>query len=130
MSDAVVVALITAAVTLFGTILTTITTAISNRKKTVKRIDDVEVKLNNHITEEELVNAKQMRIRILRFNDELCRGVKFSQYHFDDILEDVTAYEQFCERHKDDYKNGKGQIAIEHIREEYKQHMINNDFLK
>lgn len=130
MSDAVLVALITAGLTLLGTILTTVTTAISNRKKTVSRIDDVEVKLNNHISEEELVNAKQMRIRILRFNDELCRGMRFSQYHFDDILEDVTAYEAFCEKHKDDYKNGKGQIAIEHIREEYKKHMINNDFLK
>ena len=130
MSDAVLVALITAGLTLLGTILTTITTAISNRKKTVSRIDDVEVKLNNHISEEELVNAKQMRIRILRFNDELCRGMRFSQYHFDDILEDCKAYEAFCEKHKDDWKNGKGEIAIEHIREEYKQHMINNDFLK
>lgn len=129
MSDAVLVALITAAVTLFGTILTTITTSISNRKKTVSRIDDVEVKLNNHISEEEMVNAKAMRVRILRFNDELCRGMKFSQYHFDDILEDAKAYERFCEKHKDDWKNGKGEIAIEHIREEYKKHMVNNDFL-
>ena len=130
MSDAVLTTLITALVTLIGTITTVIASAISNRKKTVSRIDDVEIKLNNHITEEEMVNAKQMRIRILRFNDELCRGVKFSQNHFDDILEDVAAYEQFCEKHKDDWKNGKGEIAIEHIKEEYKQHMVNNDFLK
>ena len=129
MSDAVLVALITAAVTLFGTILTTITTSISNRKKTISKIDDVEVKLNNHITEEELVNAKQMRVRILRFNDELCRGTNFSQYHFDDILEDAKAYERFCEKHKDDWQNGKGEIAIKHIREEYEKHMVKNDFL-
>ena len=129
MSDAVMVALITAAVTLFGTILTTITTAIANRKKTVSRIDDVEVKLNNHITEEELVNAKQMRVRILRFNDELCRGTNFSENHFDDILEDIEAYEAFCEKHKDDYKNGKGTIAIKHIKSVYENHMINHDFL-
>lgn len=129
MSDAVLVALITAGLTLLGTILTTITTAISNRKKTVSRIDDVEVKLNNHISEEELVNAKQMRVRILRFNDELCRGTNFSENHFDDILEDIEAYEAFCEKHKDDYKNGKGQIAIKHIKSVYENHMINHDFL-
>ena len=129
MSDAVLVALITAGVTLLGTILTTITTAISNRKKTISRIDDVEIKLNNHISEEELVNAKQMRVRILRFNDELCRGTNFSENHFDDILEDIEAYEAFCEKHKDDYKNGKGQIAIKHIKAEYEKHMINHDFL-
>ena len=129
MSDAVIVALITAGVTLFGTIITTITTAISNRKKTVSRIDDVEVKLNNHISEEEMVNAKQMRVRILRFNDELCRGTNFSENHFDDILEDIEAYEAFCEKHKDDYKNGKGQIAIKHIKSVYENHMINHDFL-
>ena len=129
MSDAVIVALITASVTLFGTILTTITTSISNRKKTVSKIDDVEVKLNNHIKEEELVNAKQMRVRILQFNDELCRGNNFSENHFDDILEDCKAYEAFCEKHKDDWKNGKGEIAIEHIREEYKKHMVSHDFL-
>lgn len=129
MSDAVLVALITAAVTLFGTILTTITTAISNRKKTISRIDDVEVKLNNHISEEEIVNAKQMRVRILRFNDELCRGTNFSENHFDDILEDIQAYEAFCEKHKDDYKNGKGTIAIKHIKAVYEEHMVNHDFL-
>lgn len=129
MSDAVLVALITAGVTLLGTILTTITTAISNRKKTISRIDDVEIKLNNHITEEEMVNAKRMRVRILQFNDELCRGTNFSENHFDDILEDIAAYEAFCNKHKDDYKNGKGTIAIEHIREVYKQRMINHDFL-
>ena len=129
MSDSVLTTLITAVVTLLGTILTVVTTAISNRKKTVSRIGDVEIKLNNHITEEEIVNAKQMRVRILRFNDELCRGMNFSENYFDDILEDITAYEAFCNKHKDDYKNGKGTIAIEHIREVYKQHMINHDFL-
>lgn len=89
----------------------------------------MEVKLNNHITEEELVNAKQMRVRILRFNDELCRGTNFSENHFDDILEDIQAYEKFCEKHKDDYKNGKGTIAIKHIKSVYENHMINHDFL-
>lgn len=128
MSDAIIVALITAAVTLLGTILTTITTAIANRKKTISRIDGVELKLNNHIEEEELVNARQMRVRILRFNDELCRGTNFSENHFDDILEDIADYETFCKNHKD-YKNGKGQIAMKHIKEEYERHMVNHDFL-
>ena len=128
MSDAVIVALITAAVTLFGTILTTVTTSISNRKKTVERIDKVEVKLDSHIKEEEWANAKASRVRILRFNDELCRGTQFSENHFEDILEDIDAYEKFCDTHKD-YHNGKGVIAMAHIKAEYEKHMIEHDFL-
>lgn len=128
MSDAVIVALITAAVTLFGTILTTVSTSISNRKKTISRIDDVETKLDSHIHEEEWANAKQIRVRILRFNDELCRGTQFSENHFEDILEDIDAYEKFCDSHKD-YHNGKGAIAMAHIKAEYEKHMVNHDFL-
>ena len=128
MSDAVLVALITAAVTLAGTITTIITTAISNRKKTVSRIDDVDAKLDSHIHEEEWANAKQTRTRILRFNDEICRGVKFSENHFEDILEDIDAYEKFCEEHKD-YHNGKGKLAMDNIKESYKAHKLKNDFL-
>lgn len=128
MSDTVLVALITAGLTLLGTIITTVATSISNGNKTIKRIDDVEVKLDSHIKEEEWANAKQMRIRILRFNDELCRGTKFSENHFEDILEDIDAYEDFCDSHPD-YHNGKGIIAMAHIKAEYEKHMINHDFL-
>ncbi len=128
MSDAVIVALITAGLTLLGTILTTITTAISNRKKTVKKIDDVELKLDSHIQEEEWANAKQVRIRILRFNDELCSGERFSENHYEEILDDIDAYELFCSRHPD-YHNGKGHLAIDNIKRSYQQHKIQNDFL-
>lgn len=129
MSDAVLVALITAGLTLIGTIVTTISTSISNREKTVQRIDDVDSKLDSHIHEEEWANAKQIRVRILRFNDEICRGTAFSENHYEDILEDIDAYEKFCDNHKD-YHNGKGHIAINNIKEAYKKHMLEHDFLK
>ena len=128
MSDTVLVALITAGLTLLGTIITTITTSITNRNKTINRIDDVEVKLDSHIKEEEWANAKQIRVRILRFNDELCRGTQFSENHFEDILEDIDVYERFCDTHPD-YHNGKGAIAMAHIKTEYEKHMVNHDFL-
>lgn len=129
MSDSVLTTLITAVVTLLGTILTVVTTAISNRKKTIGKIDTVEQKLDSHIKEEEWANAKQCRIRILRFNDEICRGTNFSENHYEDILEDIDSYEKFCNTHKD-YHNGKGQIAMENIRAAYKQHMLDRNFLK
>lgn len=128
MSEAVLVALITAGLTLLGTIITTITTSITNRNKTIKRIGDVEVKLDSHIHEEEWANAKQIRVRILRFNDEICRGTQFSENHFEDILEDIDVYERFCDAHPD-YHNGKGVIAMAHIKAEYEKHMVNHDFL-
>lgn len=44
-------------------------------------------------------NAIQVRVRILRFGDEISHGVKLSKEHFEQIIQDIDTYEDYCERH-------------------------------
>ena len=129
MSDTVIVALISGGLPLVGTIITVVITAIGNRKKLGQKIDGVEAKLNAHIKEEEWTNAKQMRIRILRFYDEICQGKLHSENHFEEILDDVDAYESFCKAHAD-YINNKGEIAMRNIKRTYDKLKKKGAFLK
>ena len=45
--------------------------------------------------------AKDARVRILRFGDEVLHGAEHSKEHFDQILLDITEYENYCDEHKD-----------------------------
>ena len=76
----------------------------------------------------ELERVRFARQRILRFNDENLCGQKHSKEHFDEVLDDITKYEHYCNTHED-YKNDKAVLAIESIREVYKQCMKTHDFL-
>lgn len=128
MSDAVIVALVSGGLALLGTIFTTICAGVGNRKKIVQRIDEVEKKLDEHIKDDGWRAAKQARIRILRFDDELCRGVKHSENHFEDIIEDIDDYESFCDKHPD-FKNNKGRAAMSHIKAVYSECKLKKSFL-
>jgi hypothetical protein len=77
---------------------------------------------------DELKEIKNARRRILRFNDELINHVKHSREYFDDILEDVTAYESYC-RENPDFRNGKAALAIENIERVYRECMKEGKFL-
>lgn len=77
---------------------------------------------------EELKEARNSRRRILRFNDEIINRVKHSREYFDDILEDVNAYESFV-RKNPDYQNGKCTLAIENIERVYRECMKEGNFL-
>lgn len=104
-----------------------IPTIIANRKKTEQSIQEVkgdvknvQTTLNAHIREDEANNARNMRYRILRFNDEVCDGrIRHSESHFEDILEDCDEYEKFCEAHKQTFKNHRGGAAIKNIQATY-----------
>ena len=73
--------------------------------------------------------AGQARNRILRFNDELLRKEHHSKEFFDNILEDVDAYERYCSDHPK-YKNSKAALAISNIRRCYEKCEADGDFLK
>lgn len=64
--------------------------------------------------------AKDARIRILRFGDEILHGVHHSKEHFDQILQDITEYEQYCDAHKD-FKNNMTVLTTRHIMETYSE---------
>ena len=92
------------------------------------KLNEIEGKLDEHIKEDEHGNMKLTRARILTFNDELRRGVLHSEEHFNDCLDDIDHYEQYCNSHPD-YPNNKAQAAIRHINEVYDKCLRENSFL-
>ena len=136
-----------AAVQLIATIGVIVTAVINNRKKTQESIDSLKndfVKANNetnekvdflsnqfskHVREDEDNNAKQVRVRILRFYDELCEGKTRSESYFDDVLEDIDYYEKYTCNHAD-FKNNRGEAAMQYIRDRYRIEKETGGFLK
>ena len=78
--------------------------------------------------DEELERARQARQRILRFNDEILFEKRHSKEHFDEILDDINIYEEYCRAHED-YENNKAVLAIATIKEVYKDCLKTHDFL-
>lgn len=73
-------------------------------------------------------DAKSARRRILSCADELRRGVEHSQEFFDDVLEDISYYNNYCAENPD-FKNMKAVVAIEFIKETYHNCLKENNFL-
>lgn len=81
--------------------------------------------LDTNVSEE---RAMCSRYRIIRFSDEIFMGEKHSQDHFDQIFVDIDIYEAYCATHKD-FKNNKGQRAVQNVKQQYDRCMKNHDFL-
>lgn len=79
---------------------------------------DMRDELRSHIQKTEEERIDRARSRILRFNDEVMMGEDHSKEHFDEILEDIDKYEDYCELHPN-YENNKAVLAIKTIKEEY-----------
>lgn len=112
-----------------------IPTIVSNRKKTDEALKTTQASiqklqntLNAHIKEDENEKARNQRYRILRFYDEVCAGQKHSESHYEDILDDISEYEQYCARHPD-FKNSRGVIAMQEIEQTYKKIKSKGGFL-
>ena len=139
MSDVVRVALISGMFSLLGIIVTVIPTIIANRKKTQesikqttegmeKRIDKLQTSYDAHVKDYEAAKASSQRYRILRFYDEVCEGRKHSESHFEDILQDIDEYENYCSHHEE-YRNNRGHVAMACIKDEYARAKAVGDFL-
>lgn len=72
--------------------------------------------------------ATTCRYRILRFDDEIRHDEYHTKEHFDQILEDITEYEKYCNGHPD-YRNNKAVMAIENIKRVYQQCSSEGNFL-
>ena len=84
--------------------------------------------LQDHITEQDKSEALRARRRIIDFSDECRRGVKHSEEHFESVLEDVTAYERYCKKHKE-FENSKCVLSIEMIKNLYTKTKLEDDFI-
>ena len=93
-----------------------------------EKIKDVDKKVDDMNKIKELERVRQARQRILRFSDEILHAQRHSKEHFDEILEDVDLYEDYCREHED-YENNKAVLAITTIRDIYKKCLKEHDFL-
>lgn len=85
--------------------------------------------LNGDVLEKmEENNANEARYRILRFDDEIRHEVFHTEEHFNQIMDDIDTYEDYCDTHPK-YPNNKAVYAIEKIKHTYKKCRDENLFL-
>ena len=92
------------------------------------KINDVHTTLDAHIKADAENDAKQARRRIIVFSDECRRGLLHSSEHFDNVLDDITAYRNYCETHPG-FKNEKAAHSIRYVEEVYDQTKKENKFI-
>ena len=92
-------------------------------------LETIEKKLDAHITMDDRRNADGHRSRILHFNNELLRGINHTKEEFIEVLTEIDAYERYCDEHPD-YPNNRAVLAIENIRDNYKERLQKHDFLQ
>ena len=90
-----------------------------------KKIDDMKI---SNDEKNQLKEALAARRRILRFNDELLQKVRHSKEMFDDILKDITDYDNYCREHPD-FVNKKAVLSEQNVTRAYQKCMEENDFL-
>jgi len=100
----------------------------SLNKEVIDKVDDLAGQVKEIEKSAELERVRDSRQRILRFNDEILCGRRHSKEHFDEILDDITVYEHYCNNHKD-YENNKAVLAIATIKRTYENCMVTHDFL-
>lgn len=82
----------------------------------ISEINEMKSELNKHIEDDEKYRADMSRARILRFSDELRRGISHSEESFNNILEDIDNYISYCTQHESVYINSKANAAIRNIK--------------
>lgn len=73
-------------------------------------------------------NACETRRRILRFADECRRHEKHSEEYFNNVLEDISMYKDYCIKHPL-FENEKAVIAMAFIEDTYRHCYENDSFL-
>ena len=94
-----------------------------------KELTKIQVKMDRHITMDDRRTADGHRTRILHFNNELLRDINHTKEEFIEVLAEIDAYEEYCREHPE-YPNNRAVLAIENIREVYKERLKKHDFLK
>ena len=82
----------------------------------ISEINEMKSELYKHIEDDEKHRADMSRARILRFSDELRRGISHSEESFNNILEDIDNYISYCTQHEAVYINSKANAAIRNIK--------------
>lgn len=73
-------------------------------------------------------NAVAMRVRILRFRDEMLAGQSHTHDSFQQVLSDIDEYEAYCAAHPA-FRNNQTMATVEHIKRNYAERLEKHDFL-
>lgn len=115
--------------TFFSWIGKTINKDVLAEFKTVKEdLNGVHKELDSMKEAEEVREANAARNRILRFDDELRRKIDHSEEFWDQTLDDVTFYRNYCDSN-DKYPNSKADVAMKNIEETYHVCKKENKFI-
>jgi hypothetical protein len=97
-----------------------------------ENVDELDYKIDHLKVEEEekreLHEALATRRRILRFNDELLQSMRHSQEMFNDVLDDITDYDNYCNMHPN-FVNQRAVLAESNIKTQYQKCVEQHDFL-
>lgn len=85
------------------------------------KVTDLEERVISHEDQREEDKAISARRRILAFADEcIMSNVCHSREHYNDVMEDITYYKNYCAEHTD-FKNERCMMSIETIEESYRK---------
>lgn len=98
-------------------------------EEVIQKVDKLEQELKEQKKHMEEQTAKECRIRILRFGDEILHDVHHSKEHFDQILLDVTDYENYCKDHPE-FKNNMTVLTTRRIMATYERCLEEHGFLE
>ena len=94
----------------------------------IEKVDKLEKKIERMDHDAGEQRAKDARARVLRFGDEILHNDRHSKEHFDDILQDITEYENYCEAHPE-FENDRMTLTAQKIKETYKKCWEEHSFL-
>ena len=91
-------------------------------------IKDVRDELDSVRADSREDKAERARTQILRFADEIYQNQKHSKEHFDEILDCITFYNDYCADHPE-FKNNRTVQAQKRINEVYAKCLKEHTFL-
>lgn len=93
-----------------------------------KEMEGIKLQISESDAKDAEREAKNTRIRILRFGDEILHGMEHSKEHFDQILQDITEYDKYCSEHPS-FKNDMTRLTTQQIMKAYTVRWEKHDFL-
>lgn len=96
--------------------------------ETNKKLKETNNKLDGHMANDALQKAEDARAAVLRFNNELLRGIPHTREEFFEVLQKIDVYEDYCDMHKD-YENNRAVHAVANINRIYDERLAKHDFL-
>lgn len=92
------------------------------------KVDVLDNKMNEHEEQDKRDKILAKRKDILEFADEIYNQKFHSKEHFEEILSLIDDYEDYCNEH-DNFENNKAVIAIQRVKEVYKDCLENHKFV-